>query len=136
MRGAVETHIDAPVEKVWELLSGVDRWASWNPAITEVTLASDVRVDARFTWVSHRARMRSQFAVVDPLSELTWTGVSMGIKGIHRNLLQELPDGRVLARTEESMASPFLRLIFSERKLHATLSEQLTRLKEAAERAV
>ncbi|MFI0241447.1 SRPBCC family protein [Streptomyces sp. NPDC016845] len=133
VRSAVEVEIDAPLARVWELLSTVDRWTLWNPDVTSVRLDSDVTVDATFTWVSKRARMRSKFAVVDPLRELTWTGVSMGIKGIHRHILQELPDGRVLARTEESMASPLLRLIFSERKLRTTLSEQMARLKQAAE---
>ncbi|WP_306192817.1 MULTISPECIES: SRPBCC family protein [unclassified Streptomyces] len=133
VRGAVEVEIDAPLTRVWELLSNVEGWPLWNPGITSVQLDSGVAVDATFTWVSQRARMRSKFAVVEPLRELTWTGVSLGIKGIHRNILRKLPDGRVLARTEESMASPLLRLIFSERKLRSTLSDQMARLKQAAE---
>ena len=41
--------------------------------------------------------------MVEPEQELTWTGVSTGVRAVHRNVLRELPGGQVHLLTEESM---------------------------------
>ena len=47
-----------------------------DPAIHDVRLDGPVAADTAFTWANGRARMRSRFAVVAPVRELTWTGAS------------------------------------------------------------
>lgn len=125
--------IDAPVDTVWALLSDPTQWPSWDPGIHDVERAEPTAVDARFTWSNGRARMRSQFAVVEPGQEITWTGVAAGAKAVHRNRLTSDGNGTTTVSSEESMAGPFLGLFMSSAKLHVGMEEWLGALKRAAE---
>lgn len=124
--------IAAPVQRVWELLSDPAGWPAFDPDIRSVQ-ADVVAPDARFTWTSGRSHIKSQFAVVDPGREITWTGLSSGFKVVHRHLLSETADGGTQIRCEESMAGPLLVLFYSRAKLHAALQKWLTAIKTAAE---
>jgi hypothetical protein len=126
--------IQAPRERVWDLLATPTGWETIDPAIHDVHLAGSVVADAPFTWANGQARMRSRFAVVDPGRELTWTGTSMGFKVVHRHLLDDGLGGGTRLTCEESMAGPLLTLIYGEPKLRGALKKWLTALKTAAER--
>ncbi|MCX5206179.1 SRPBCC family protein [Streptomyces sp. NBC_00237] len=136
LSGAYEIRIEAPLERVWTLLSEPANWPSIDPAIHGVTVESSsggAEVDARFTWVNGRNRIRSRFAVIDPGKELVWTGLAAGAKAVHRHVLEATDDGATLVRTEESMGGPLLVLFFSDAKLHRVLEKWLKGLKKAAE---
>jgi hypothetical protein len=105
-----------------------------DPAIHDVRLDGPVAADTAFTWANGRARMRSRFAVVDPVRELTWTGAAMGFKVVHRHLLDDARGGGTGVRCEESMVGPLLTLIYSEARLRVALETWLTAVKTAAER--
>jgi len=131
---AYEVEIDAPLQRIWDLLADPLAWPSFAPEVHDVHLDGPVAADTRFTWANGRARMKSRFAVVDPGRELTWTGVSSGAKAVHRHLLEATGDGATRVRSEESMAGPLLVLFYSSAKLQAGLETWLTGLKTAAER--
>ncbi len=126
--------IQAPRERVWELLASPPGWERIDPAIHDVRLDGPVAAGTAFTWANGRARMKSRFAVVNPGRELTWTGVSTGFKAVHRHLLDDAPGGGTHLRCEESMAGPLLTLIYSQARLRATVATWLTAVKTAAER--
>ncbi|MFI6603559.1 SRPBCC family protein [Nonomuraea sp. NPDC050536] len=128
-----EIRIEAPVERVWKLLSDPAGWGLLDPAIRDIRLDSTVAVDAGFTWKNGMARIKSRFAVIQPRREITWTGVSAGAHAVHRHLLEETADGATQVRTEESMGGPLLVLFFNNAKLQATLEKWLAGLKRAAE---
>jgi uncharacterized protein YndB with AHSA1/START domain len=132
--GAYEVEIDAPVQRVWELLADPTAWPSFAPEVHDVHLDGPVAVDTRFTWANGKARMRSRFAVVDPGREITWTGVSSGARAVHRHLLEATGDGSTRVRSEESMAGPLLVLFYGSAKLQAGMETWLNGLKAAAER--
>jgi uncharacterized protein YndB with AHSA1/START domain len=129
-----EVRVNAPVERVWELLSNVPGWTAWDPTVHDVHLDSTVAEDARFTWANGRARIKSRFAVVDPGRELTWTGVSSGAKAVDRHVLEATDDGATRVRSEESMAGPLLVLFYNSAKLQADTERWLTTIKTTAER--
>jgi uncharacterized protein YndB with AHSA1/START domain len=131
---AYEVEIDAPLQRVWDLLGNPLAWPSFAPEVHDVHLDGPVAADTRFTWSNGRARMRSRFAVVDRGREITWTGVSSGAKAVHRHLLEAAGDTTTRVRSEESMAGPLLVLLYSSAKLQAGLEQWLTGLKAAAER--
>ncbi|MEU0787348.1 SRPBCC family protein [Streptomyces sp. NPDC006173] len=134
--GSFEIRIEAPVERVWSLLSEPANWGSVDPAIHDVTVdggSGGAEVDTRFTWVNGRNRIKSRFAVVDPGREIVWTGLAAGAKAVHRHVLEATDDGATLVRTEESMGGLLLVLFFSDAKLHAVLEKWLKGLKKAAE---
>jgi uncharacterized protein YndB with AHSA1/START domain len=131
---AYEVQIDAPVQRVWDLLADPQAWPWFAPEVHDVQLDGPVAADTRFTWANGRARMRSRFAVVDPGREITWTGVSSGAKAVHRHLLEATGDGATRVRSEESMAGPLLVLFYGSAKLQAGMERWLSGLKTAAER--
>ena len=135
VKASHEVLIEAPVERVWGLLSDAPGWGVWAPGVHDVRIDSTVTADARFAWKNGKARVRSKFAVVDAGRELTWTGVSSGAKAVHRHVLEATDDGgatRVFC--EESMAGPLLVLFFDGAKLRTGMEKWLTALKTAAEK--
>ena len=62
-----EAVVDAPVERVWELLGQPERWEQFAPGIRDVRLADGVVEGGRFTWRNGRTKLTSRFAVVDPV---------------------------------------------------------------------
>lgn len=127
--------IEAPIERVWAVLSDVPAWPKTNPEIHNVQLDDGVIADGRFTWANGKSRIKSRFAVVDAERELTWTGVSSGAKAAHRNLVESTADGATRVISEESMAGPLLTLFYSSTKLEAGVERWLAALKRAAEDA-
>jgi uncharacterized protein YndB with AHSA1/START domain len=134
VKASHEVHIEAPVRRVWELLSDVRGWGTWHPDIHDVGLDSEVMADARFTWANGKARMKSRFAIVEAFREISWTGISSGAKAVHRQVLKPT-DGDCATRLfcEESISGPLLMLFFSSAKLQADMEKWLYALKSAAE---
>ena len=126
--------IDAPVERVWALLSQPQSWPDIDADIGDVQVSGPVNAGTRFTWRNGRTRMASRFAVVDAGHDLTWTGSALGAKVVHRHVLTAVDDGTTQLFSEESMAGPLLVLLYSSRKLDGALLEWLTAIKAAAER--
>lgn len=118
-----EVVIDAPVDRVWQVLSHPEDWATVDPGISDVHLEGGVVEGARFTWRNGKARLSSRFAVVDPNRELTWTGTTLGAKVVHRHVLTPTDDGRTRLATEESMTGTLLVLVFSRAKLQTALEK-------------
>ena len=133
VKASYEVLIEAPVERVWGLLSDVTGWGNWYPDVYDVRLDSGVEADARFHWRKGKARIRSRFAVVDAEREIAWTGVSLGTKAVHRHVLESAGPGVTRVFSEESMAGPLLVLFFDGVKLRAGMEEWLAALKTAAE---
>lgn len=133
VKASCEVLIEAPAERVWELLCDVPGWGDWNPDVHDVRLGSEVEANAHFTWRNGKAHIRSRFAVVDPGREITWTGVSSGAKAVHRHVLESAGPGATRVFSEESVAGPLLVLFFNGAKLRAGMEGWLDALKRAAE---
>jgi uncharacterized protein YndB with AHSA1/START domain len=133
VKASREVHIEAPVERVWRLLSDPRGWGTWYPDIHDVHLNLGVEADARFDWANGKAHMRSRFAVVEAEREITWTGVAYGAKAVHRHILEPTDGGATRVFSEESMAGPLLVLLYNRAKLEAEMEQWLSALKSAAE---
>jgi uncharacterized protein YndB with AHSA1/START domain len=127
-----EVLIDAPVERVWELLGHPERWERFATEIRDVRLGDGVVEGGRFTWRNGKTKLTSRFAVVSPARELTWTGTALGSKVVHRHLLAPIKNSQTRLVTEESMAGPLLVLFYSSAKLHASLDTWLTAIATTA----
>jgi uncharacterized protein YndB with AHSA1/START domain len=133
VKASREFRIEAPVERVWELLSDPRGWEAWYPDVHDVRLEPGVEEDARFAWANGKAHMRSRFAIVEVGREITWTGVAYGAKAVHRHVLQPTEGGATRVFSEESMAGPLLVLFYNSARLRAEMEEWLSALKIAAE---
>ena len=130
-----ELRIDADPETVFEVISGIDRWPSWNPDVKSVRVEGPVQPGTVFRWKAGPSSLTSTLRVVDPPREIAWTGTTMGIKAVHVFRFQA-SDGGTLARSEESWEGvlPSLLKGYSRRTLDKGIRGVLAHLKTEAER--
>jgi uncharacterized protein YndB with AHSA1/START domain len=130
-----ETHIAAPPDVVWQVMSTVSDWPSWNPDIKEARLEGPLAPGSRFRWRAGPGQITSVLRDVRPGQLLEWTGSTFGVKAVHVWRL-EPADAGTIARTEESWEG-LLATLFrgrSKRTLDAAIESGLRLLKAESER--
>lgn len=90
--------IDAPPERVWQVLADLPAYSSWNPMIRNASgdLVEGSRLDLRFEPEGRKPRrFRPRLLVVSPPAELRWLG-NPGVPGIFmsEHYFRLEPDGR------------------------------------------
>lgn len=130
-----ELDIAASPEVVWDAISDIEAWPSWNPDVKTARLEGPFAVGSVFRWKAGGASLTSTLRVVEPPRELSWSGRAMGIRAIHVFRF-EPSDLGTLARSEESWAGlvPSLLRGYSRRTLDRGIRRVLRLLKDEAER--
>jgi uncharacterized protein YndB with AHSA1/START domain len=130
-----ELQINADPQTVFAVISAIDQWPSWNPDVRSVRVEGSVQPGTVFRWKAGPSSRTSTLQVVDPPSEIAWTGTTMGIKAVH--VFRFRPsDGGTLARSEESWEGLLASLLkgYSRRTLDKGIRSVLGHLKAEAER--
>jgi uncharacterized protein YndB with AHSA1/START domain len=131
-----EAEIAAPPERVWELITGIERWPEWNPDVKSASLDGEVAPGSTFRWKAGPGTITSTLRHVDPPHEIAWTGKTMGIAAVHVHRL-EPREGGTRVVSEESWAGFPVRVLRGRmaKTLQTSLESGLAHLKAAAERA-
>ncbi|MEU8325307.1 MFS transporter [Nonomuraea sp. NPDC048881] len=130
----LSTTIDAPIDRVWALHTGIDAWPTWNDDIDTATLIGPVEPGGSFRWTTHGLDITSTVFEVVPGERIVWGGPAGGIDGVH--VWTFTADGdRVTVHTEESWAGAPVEAAAEQlgQALHASLESWLTALKTHAE---
>ena len=130
-----EITINAPIEKVWEILMNLPDWPRFDPSFSDVTLESDVSVGAKASFKLKGFPIQGVFAVVNVNRELTWVGKSLWTRAIDRHVIERAPDGSSRLFLEESLAGLFAPLIISSRRLSEQHENWLGGIKSAMKQA-
>jgi hypothetical protein len=93
--------VDAEPGTVWQVISAIGAWPSWNPAVRSASLNGPLAVGTTFRWKSGPGTITSTLQQVDPPHVLAWTGQTLGIKAIHVYRL-EARDGGTTVHSAES----------------------------------
>jgi uncharacterized protein YndB with AHSA1/START domain len=127
--------VNADPGTVWQVISAIDAWPSWNPAVKTASLHGPLTEGTRFRWKAGPGTINSTLKQVDPPHVLAWTGKTLGIKAVHVYRL-EAQDGGTIVYTAESWEGPIARLLHRsmQRQLETSLRPGLERLKEESER--
>jgi uncharacterized protein YndB with AHSA1/START domain len=130
-----ELQIDADTQTVFSVIAALDQWPSWNPDVKSVRVEGPVQPGTVFRWKAGPSSLTSTLQVVDPPTEIAWTGTTMAIKAVHVFWFQA-SDGGTLARSEESWEGllPSLLKGYSRRTLDKGIRSVLAHLKAEAER--
>jgi uncharacterized protein YndB with AHSA1/START domain len=75
--------VRAPLEKVWRLLTDIDRWSNWNAAVSNAHLDGEFKTGATFRWKSGGMTIVSTLQQIEPMTRLVWTGRAIGTQVIH-----------------------------------------------------
>ncbi len=133
--GAGETEIAAAPEVVWDVLTGIERWPTWNPDVKSVSMNGGLSEGSVFRWKSGPGTITSTLAHVESPRSVAWSGKAFGLNAIHVYAL-EARDVTTIVRTEESYDG-LVALLFRSRlqkKLDHALESGLQHLKAEAER--
>ncbi len=81
--GSCEIEVAADPEAAWAVLTQIERWPSWNPAIKSVSFEGGLEEGSEFRWKAGPGTIRSTIRDLDPPWRIAWTGTSLGLKAIH-----------------------------------------------------
>jgi uncharacterized protein YndB with AHSA1/START domain len=135
VRGASEIEITAPPEVVWDVLTSIERWPSWNPSVKSVAMQGDLAEGSTFRWKAGPGTITSTIQRIEAPRLIEWTGKTLGIDATHVHTL-EPQAGKTLVRTEESCEGLVARLFRGplQKTLDSALDDGLRYLKAEAER--
>ena len=130
-----QIQVDATPDVVFEVLSDLLGWPSWNSDVRSISVSGPVQPETRFRWKAGGATMSSTLEVVDPSSEIGWTGKAMGINAVHVFQL-EGRNGGTLVKSQESFRGliPSVLKSYSRKVLQRGIDGILSALKVEAER--
>ncbi|KDN81669.1 SRPBCC family protein [Kitasatospora cheerisanensis] len=131
-----ELPIRARAAAVWELLTYVPDWPSWQPDISEARALTPLTPGAVFHWRTAGLDITSTVYAVDPPRLIRWGGPSHGITAVHQWTLTP-SQGATLVTTEQSWDGSPARDDPARvgQALDQSLLQWLLHLKSAAERA-
>jgi hypothetical protein len=102
--------IAASNKKVWEILTNINNWDSWQTDISNPKLNGELKPNSTFDWKSGGAKIHSKLHTVDPFKQLGWTGKTFGMFAIHNWNITE-KDGKTEVNVEESLEGLFAKLL-------------------------
>ena len=94
--------INAPVEKVWNILADIDNWKDWQTSVTNSKINGELKPGTTFNWKSNGLKIHSTLHTVEPLEYIGWTGKSLGSFAVHNWTLKDI-NGKTEVLVEESM---------------------------------
>jgi len=126
--------INASPKKVWETLTTIANWNTWQSAVSESKLNGELKPNTEFDWKAGGTKIHSRLHTVEPYSEFGWTGKAYTIYAIHNWTLKET-SGATEVIVSESMEG-FLAKLF-KKSLYKTVEKgmmtSLEDLKKASE---
>jgi Polyketide cyclase / dehydrase and lipid transport len=133
--GTSETEVAAVRDVVWDVLTGIEHWPSWNPDVKSVSMHGALSEGSEFRWKAGPGTIMSTLEHVDAPRRVAWSGKTLGLKAMHVHVL-EARNGMTLVRTEESYDGLVARLFRArlQKTLDGALESGLRHLKAEAER--
>lgn len=130
----LDTVIDAPLSRIWDLHTDVTAWPSWQSDITTASADGPLAEGSVFHWSTFGLDIDSTVYMIEPGRRILWGGPAHGITGIHEWTFTER-DGRTFVQTAESWDGEPIRADRDGMRaaLESSLTAWLAHLKQAAE---
>lgn len=129
--------INADSKRVWNVLTDINNWASWQSEIKEAKINGELKPATTFDWKTGGAKIHSTLHTVISEKEFGWTGKTFGMYAIH-NWVLTFHDGKTTVSVDESMEG-FLATLFKKtfnKNLEKGMLYWLEQLKKEAEKKV
>ena len=116
MEQSTEVEVDASPERVWEVLSDVERWPEWTETVTRVTRLDPASPGSSSLGLGSRVRVEqprlpsTEYVVteLDPGAGFTWVATGPGVRTTARHRIEAGTGrgGRVRVRLSVRQAGP------------------------------
>jgi len=117
-----EIIINATPEKIWEVLTNIEKWDKWNERIIEPELKGQLEVESTFTWNTNGSKIKSKVHTLISNKVLGWTGKAFGASAIHNWYLEPVERGTKVG-AEESMDGWIIKLM--KKKMNEKLADDM-----------
>ena len=127
--------IEAPAERVWQVLSQINQWTTWQPDLAYAHLPGPVQNGTRFDWsASGYHAIHSTLHTVEPGVAFGWSASAFGSFAVH-NWQFTSYEGYTEVTSEETMEGWLVRLLqpLMQPTLDQANARWLAYLKVAAE---
>jgi hypothetical protein len=129
-----EIDIQAPLDTVWRLHTGVNAWTGWQTDITTAHLEGPLQPGASFDWTSFGFPVTSTVYELTDRAHVLWGGTAGGITAIHEWIFEETPGGAHVTTNESFSGDPVeANRQGMQQMLDMSLTAWLGHLKRAAE---
>ncbi len=133
--GVGEIMVAADPQTVWDVLTAIERWPSWNPDVETMSLHGPVAEGTQFQWRSGPQKLTSTILRLERPWLFAWSGKT---RGVHTTKVWRLQPqaGRTIVKAEESWQGLLPRLLprLMQRTLDSALDAELGHLQAEAER--
>jgi uncharacterized membrane protein len=130
--------IDAPVERVWDVLMDVEKWPDWSPTMTTVK-----RLEPGIFRPGSTARVKQprlaeaiwRVTAMMPPTSFTWSSRARGVTTVARHTVTALDNGGARAGSEIDQHGPLALIarIFFARLTQRYMREEAQGLKQRCE---
>ncbi len=121
--------INTSIDKVWGVLSDIDKWSEWNSGIEKVQLKDKLKNGARFTWKQGRIQGNSEIQKIEKPISIAWTSRANWGKRIFVWSLDSSDENQTIATVSASLQGALVAFVENHHKLHHELLNWLECLK-------
>lgn len=96
MEQSIVVDIEAPVERVWQVLTDIDRWSEWTDSVTSARRLDEGPLQPGSRAELAQPRVPKGFwtvTEVQPGRSFDWEQTGPGVRTTARHRLEPLPDG-------------------------------------------
>jgi uncharacterized membrane protein len=121
--------INAPIQRVWDIISAIDQWSNWNPLVK-----SSKKIDQNhFDWKVGKTKLSATIRKNNPPLVFSWISSSLFSTRIHVWKLEKTEESQTIATVEESIEGFLIPLFKNHNSLHVELLTWLSQLKLKSE---
>jgi len=133
--GRAQIEVNAPQQVVWEVLTRLEDWPSWNSDVKWMRLEGPLAPGTEFRWKAGPGTIVSRIDKVEAPRYISWHGRTLTIDAYHEWWF-EPREGGTFVRTEETFSGVLARVLRGplQKTLDKSFADALERLKSAAER--
>lgn len=98
-----EIIIESSIEKVWDTLTSIENWTSWQSQITKVEIDSAPIKYTTFSWIACGLKYESQIHMCDEKQHFGWIGTTWGAQAIHNWYFESIDTNKTKVVVKESL---------------------------------
>lgn len=136
VKSHAEIEMEAPIETVWQILTTINKWPTWQSEVTQANLREELKEGVEFKWKAGGLSFSSKIHTIEPMKEFGWTGKTFGASAVHNWYFTEV-DNKTVVKVEESLQGVLPRLLKNnfQKNLDKGVQRNLDELKRASENA-